>query len=75
MGSCFYHLEEYDYAMRCFEKARSIYGLNIDIESLGNAILQNNIGCCLMMMNRNQEAMKYFEISHNIFDLKVGTFD
>lgn len=26
-------------------------------------------------MNRNQEAMKYFSISHQILDLKVGRFD
>ena len=28
-----------------------------------------------MMLNRNQEAIKYFEMSHNILDLKSGCFD
>lgn len=28
-----------------------------------------------MMLNRNQEAAKYFKLSHQIFDLKVGRFD
>ena len=28
-----------------------------------------------MMLNRNQEAIKYFEVSHNILDMKVGCFD
>ena len=28
-----------------------------------------------MMMNRNQEAVKYFNLSHQILDLKVGRFD
>jgi hypothetical protein len=42
---------------------------------LENAILQNNIGSCLMMLNRNQEAVRYFDISHNVLDLRVGRFD
>ena len=28
-----------------------------------------------MMLNRNQEAIKYFNLSHQIFDLKAGRFD
>lgn len=40
-----------------------------------NAILLNNIGSCYMLLNRNQEAVKYFNVSHQIFDLKVGRFD
>ena len=28
-----------------------------------------------MMLNRNNEAMKKFEISEKIFDFKVGKFD
>jgi hypothetical protein len=35
----------------------------------------NNIGCCYMMLNRNQEAVKFFNLSHQVFDLKVGRFD
>lgn len=75
MGVCLYHMEEYEYAFRCFEKAKSVFGLSLEVESIDNAVLQNNVGCCLMMLNRNQEAIKYFEVSHNIFDLKVGCFD
>jgi len=28
-----------------------------------------------MMINRNQEAIKYFSISHDVLDLKIGCFD
>ena len=28
-----------------------------------------------MMLNRNQEAIKHFEVSHQIFDFKVGCFN
>ena len=28
-----------------------------------------------MMLNRNQEAIKYFELSHHILDMKAGCFD
>jgi hypothetical protein len=28
-----------------------------------------------MMLNRNQEAVKYFNVSHQVLDLKVGRFD
>jgi tetratricopeptide (TPR) repeat protein len=75
MGVSLYHMEEYEYALRCFERARAVYGLNLEVESVENAILQNNIGCCLMMLSRNQEALKYFEVGHHILDLKVGCFD
>ena len=27
------------------------------------------------MINRNQEAIKYFSISHDVLDLKIGCFD
>lgn len=68
-------MDEFEYAFRCFEKARTAYGLNLEVESVDNAILQNNIGCCLMMLNRNQEATRYFDVSHSILDLKAGCFD
>jgi hypothetical protein len=60
MGVSLYHMEEYEYALRCFEKAKSVQGTGLEADSFGNAILQNNSGCCLMMLNRNQEAAKCF---------------
>jgi len=73
-----YHMQDYEYALRCFEKVRS-FSFSVDTspeaESLGSAVLQNNIGCCLMMLNRNQEAVRYFKLSHELLDLRVGCFD
>ena len=68
-------MEEYEYALRCFERAKVSYGVSLIVDSIDNAIFQNNIGCCLMMLGRNQQAIKYFELSHNILDLKSGCFD
>ena len=50
MGSALFHLQEYEYALRCFEKARSLHGITLQAESVDNAIMQNDIGCCLMML-------------------------
>lgn len=37
-------------------------------------MLENNIGCIYMIMNRNLEAMKHLELSERIMDLKLGKF-
>ena len=41
-------------------------------DSTENALLENNIGCCLMMLNRHTEAMKNFKVSECIYDLKYS---
>ena len=47
----------------------------METESIENAIIQNNIGCCMMMLNRNNEATRKFELGERLFDFKVGKFD
>ena len=49
--------------------------MGLQVESVDNAIIQNDIGCCMMMLERNQEASKYFDVGHSVLDLKVGAFD
>jgi hypothetical protein len=38
------------------------------------AVIENNIGCALMILNRNNEAMDRFSLSERIMDLKLGKF-
>jgi len=44
------------------------------LETVENAVMENNLGCLYMILNRNNEAMKHFATSHSIMDLKLGKF-
>jgi len=35
----------------------------MELESVENAVLENNIGCIYMILNRNNEAMKHLALS------------
>ena len=69
LANCLYHLEEYEYALRCFLKIEALKSSNWNENSIENAMVENNIGCCYMIMNRNNEASKHFEVAHSILDL------
>jgi hypothetical protein len=56
-------------------KAKEVRGNELREDSIENALLENNIGCCMMLINRHTEAMKHFEISECILDLRLGKFN
>ena len=34
----------------------------------------NNMGCCLLKLERSSQARKNFELSHSILDMELGAF-
>jgi len=53
-------MEQYDLATRCFIKARKEREILVGEDTVDTASVYNNLGCCLMMLNRNREALAYF---------------
>ena len=39
---------------------------------MDTATVYNNLGCCMFMLERNQEAMAYFELAFAILECELG---
>ena len=72
LGSVFYHIDEPAWALRCFLKAREIRELRLGGDTVDTATVYNNLGCCMYMLERNQESKAYFELSNAIMDAELG---
>jgi len=58
--------------LRSYLKAREIREVSIGGDNIETATVYNNLGCCMLKLNRNLEASSYFEIAEAIFDLELG---
>jgi len=65
-------LDQQDYALRAFLKAREIREERLGGDTVDTAATYNNLGCCMMLMKRNQEANTYFELAYVILDTILG---
>ena len=72
LGSVFYHVDEPAWALRCFLKAREIREARLGGDTVDTATVYNNLGCCMYMLERNQESKAYFELSNAIMDAELG---
>ena len=60
LGSVMYHIDEPAWALRCFLKARKIREDNLGGDCVDTATVYNNLGCCMFMLERSEEAKAYF---------------
>jgi hypothetical protein len=58
--------------MRCFLKAREIREERLGGDTVDTASIYNNLGCCMYMLERNQEAKAYFELANAIMEAELG---
>lgn len=72
LGSVLYHIDEPAWALRCFLKAREIREERLGGDTVDTATVYNNLGCCMFMLERNQESKAYFELSNAIMDAELG---
>lgn len=72
LGSVLFHMEEPAWALRLFLKAREVRELTIGGDTVDTATVYNNLGCCMFMLERNQEAKAYFELSNAILECELG---
>ena len=74
IGGCLFHSEEYEYALRCFLKAKELQSSFAQKDSEEVADLLNNLGCCYLKLERATEAKKYFSESYRILDSLLGVY-
>jgi hypothetical protein len=72
LGSVLYHMEEPAWALRLFLKAREIREATLGGDTVDTATVYNNLGCCMFMLERNQESKAYFELSNAILECELG---
>mmetsp|Transcript_4956 Transcript_4956/g.6364 ORF Transcript_4956/g.6364 Transcript_4956/m.6364 type:complete len:170 (+) Transcript_4956:313-822(+) len=72
LGSVMYHIDEPAWALRCYLKAREIREERLGGDTVDTATVYNNLGCCMYMLERNQEAKAYFELSAAILESELG---
>lgn len=72
LGSVLYHMDEPAWALRCYLKAREIREERLGGDTVDTATVYNNLGCCMYMLERNQEAKAYFELSQAILECELG---
>ena len=72
LGSVLYHMDEPAWALRCYIQAREIREERLGGDTVDTATVYNNLGCCMYMLERNQESMAYFELAHAILECELG---
>ena len=65
-------MDEPAWALRCYLKAREIREERLGGDTVDTATVYNNLGCCMYMLERNQEAMAYFELAQAILECELG---
>jgi hypothetical protein len=72
LGSVMYHIDEPAWALRCFLKARKIREERLGGDTVDTATVYNNLGCCMFILERNQESKAYFELANAILEAELG---
>lgn len=73
LASVLYSLEEPLWAMRLYLHAREIREQTLGGDTVDTATVYNNLGCCMFMVDRNEEAKAYFELADAIFECELGS--
>ena len=72
LGSVLYHIDEPAWALRCYLQAREIREERLGGDTVDTATVYNNIGCCMYILERNQECKAFFELSNAIMEQELG---
>ena len=72
LGSVLFHMEEPAWALRLYLQARTIREDSLGGDTVDTATVYNNLGCCMYMLERNQEAKAYFELANAILECELG---
>lgn len=72
LGSVMYHMEEPVWALRLYLKAREIREATLGGDTVDTATVYNNLGCCMMALERNEEAKAYFELANAILECELS---
>jgi hypothetical protein len=53
-------------------KARKIREERLGGDTVDTATVYNNLGCCMYLLERNQECKAYFQLSNAIMEAELG---
>ena len=67
LGSLFFQMEEPKWAARCYSQARFIREERLGGDTVDTATTYNNLGVAMFALERNEEALTYFELAQAIF--------
>ncbi|CAI2359845.1 unnamed protein product [Moneuplotes crassus] len=73
IGSILFHMEEPVWALRAYLKAREIREERLGGDTVDTATVYNNLGCCMLTIERNQEACAFFELAEAILEVELGS--
>jgi len=72
IGSVLFHMNEPSWSLRAYLKAREIREDRLGGDTVDTATVYNNLGACMYCLERNQEALAYFELAGAILETHLG---
>jgi hypothetical protein len=72
LGSAFFRVREYEWALRCYSKAKETREYTSGGDSLDTATVYNNMGVCCYMMENYWAANGYFHLAFQIYKAHLG---
>ncbi len=65
-------MDEPAWALRAYLTARNIREETLGGDTVDTATVYNNLGCCMLELERNDEANAYFELAEAIVEVEIG---
>ena len=72
LGSLMIRLREYEWAFRCFWKAKNIREYTIGGDTIDSAVIYNNLGVCGYYLQNFYASHGFFKLSSEILKEKLG---
>lgn len=72
LGSLLIRLREYEWAFRCFWKAKTIREYTIGGDTIDTATIYNNLGVCTFYLQCFYTTNAFFKLSYEILKEKLG---
>ena len=67
-------MKEYELALRAFMRAKELRENSIGTENIENAVIYNNMGCCMHQMGKFFDAETCYLFSEALFEMHLGCF-
>lgn len=72
LGSLMLRLREYEWALRCYLKAKDIRENAIGGDTVDTATVYNNLGVCCYHLQYYYPAKGFFQLSYDIYKQQLG---
>jgi len=72
LGSLLIRLREYEWAFRCYWKAKMVREKTIGGDTIDTATIYNNLGVCCFYLQCFYASQAFFKLSYEIIKEKLG---